>query len=70
MPAQTAAQKRRQQEERQQRVEKVRDVEKRLGELENALLTVQARVPGMVREVQQMRADLTVAVGTPSEAAA
>lgn len=67
MPAQTAAQKRQVEDQRRQRVEKVKDVEKRLGELENALLTVAARVPGMVREVQAMRSDLTAATATTEE---
>jgi hypothetical protein len=66
MPAQTAAQKRRAEDERRQRVETVRNVEKRLADLENVLLTVVARVPGMVRDVQAMRADLTRATAQPA----
>jgi len=42
-------------EDRRRRVENVRKLDADLERVENALLDAQARLPGLVREVQRMR---------------
>jgi hypothetical protein len=54
-------------EERRVRAQAVRDAAGRLQQIENLLLDFTARLPGMVREVQEIRETINAALAPPEE---
>jgi hypothetical protein len=54
-------------EERRERARSVREAADRLQGIENLLLDFTARLPGMVREVQEIRETINAALAPPEE---